>query len=300
MGFVRATKERAKLRLALVGPTGSGKTYTGLLIAKHLAKGGRVGVIDTERGSASKYAGDVADFDVLELETYSPLTYVKAINEAADAGYPVLLIDSATHAWTGEDGALDQIDKKASGSLGKFGAWREVTPMHRQLVDAMLGYPGHLIATMRAKTEYLIEEGKNGKKSVRKIGTAPIQRDGISYEFDVVGDMDHSHVMTVTKSRCAALADRAIRKPGADVAQELLDWLDDGAKPIGAQVMELIAKGELDDARALANENRGRLSKADSATIRAALAAATPLPVEEPAEETSAEDNGSEHDAAAE
>ena len=56
MGFKKATKAAAKLRLGLIGPAGSGKTMTALRIAHGL--GGRVAVVDTERGSASLYSGD--------------------------------------------------------------------------------------------------------------------------------------------------------------------------------------------------------------------------------------------------
>src|SRR5690606_31243306 len=162
---------------------------------------------------------DVADFDVCELESFSPRAYVDAIHAAAAAGYPVLVIDSLSHAWSGKDGALEQVERRASNAAGKFGAWREVTPMHNELVDTILGYPGHVIATMRVKTEYLVEENERGKKTVRKVGLAPVQRDGMEYEFDLVGDMDHAHTLTVTKTRCSALDGKAIRRPGADVAE---------------------------------------------------------------------------------
>ena len=70
--FTPATKARAKARLGLIGPSGSGKTFSALRIAQGL--GGRVGFIDTEHGSASKYA-DLFKFDVLELESFSPDVY---------------------------------------------------------------------------------------------------------------------------------------------------------------------------------------------------------------------------------
>src|SRR5262245_45143039 len=62
MPFTRATKLEAKLRLALAAPSGAGKTYTALQLATHLS--GPIALIDTERGSASKYA-DLFTFDVL-------------------------------------------------------------------------------------------------------------------------------------------------------------------------------------------------------------------------------------------
>lgn len=223
--FQRATKRRARLRLALDGPSGSGKTYTALAIASAL--GERVALIDTEHGSASKYAGDPFTFDTLILESFEPRTYVQGIKAAEEAGYDVLVIDSLSHAWAGKGGALEQVDARAGAKGNKFSAWRDVTPMHTELVDTMLGADVHLIATMRTKTEYAVEE-ENGRLSIRKLGTAPVQRDGMEYEFDVVGDLDLAHNLHVTKTRCRALDDAVIAKPGDQLAKVLSDWLKDG------------------------------------------------------------------------
>lgn len=226
--FQKATKRQAKLRMALIGPSGSGKTYTALKIATRL--GERVAVIDTERGSASKYS-DLFPFDVLELETFSPLTYVEAIKAAEAAGYDVLVIDSLSHAWMGKEGALEQVDRaqKRSQSSNSFAAWRDVTPMHNALVDAMLQSRLHLIGTMRAKTEYVIEQNEKGRSVPRKVGMAPVQRDGLEYEFDVVGDMDLDNNFLVSKTRCPALAGAVVSKPGDALADVLKSWLTDGA-----------------------------------------------------------------------
>lgn len=228
--FRRASKEAAKLRLALIGPSGSGKTYTGLLLATNL--GERVAVIDTERGSASKYA-DRFSFDALDLETFSPETYVAAIQLAEKVGYDVLLIDSLSHAWMGKDGALEQVDKAKARSRSKnsFTAWRDVTPKHNALVDAIVRADLHVVATMRAKTEYVVEEDGKGKTAPRKIGLAPVQRDGLEYEFDVVADMDFGNTLIVSKTRCPDLAGAVIAKPGPELAQTLRAWLTDGSAP---------------------------------------------------------------------
>lgn len=228
--FTPATKKQSKARVALVGPSGSGKTYTALLLARGIVgPSGTVAVIDTERASASKYAGDVTTFDALDLDRHSPGEYVDAIHDAARAGYDCLVIDSLSHAWNGRGGALEMVDNAAKRSQGNsYVAWRDVTPQHNALVDAILTYPGHVIVTMRAKTEYVLETGKNGKQTPRKVGMAPIQRDGMEYEFDVVADMDLDHNMIVSKSRCSALADAVFTKPDVSVAHTLRAWLSDG------------------------------------------------------------------------
>src|SRR5262249_26069414 len=140
-----------------------------------------------------------------------------------------LVIDSLSHAWMGKDGALEQVDRAAKRSSGNsFAAWRDVTPMHNRLVDAMLSCRCHLIVTMRSKTEWVLEDDARGKKVPRKVGMAPIQRDGVEYEFDVVGDFDIHHTLTISKSRCSELDGAVIEKPGRDLARTLKRWLDEG------------------------------------------------------------------------
>lgn len=223
-GFKKATKGSGKLRLALAGPAGSGKTYTSLSVA--CALGQPVAVVDTERGSASKYA-DMFDFDVLELESFHPDRYVEAIHDAEAAGYAVLVIDSLSHAWMGKDGALELVDKAArrSQSSNSFAAWREVTPSHNAMVDAIVGAGLHVIVTMRSKQEYVQEKDDRGRTVIRKVGLAPVQRDGLEYEFDVYGDLDNDNTLIVGKTRCPALSGAVLKKPGAALAQTLTEWL---------------------------------------------------------------------------
>ena len=231
--FQKATKERARLRLALIGPSGSGKTYTSLQVGTALKNGGRVALVDTERGSASKYA-DLFDFDVLELETFEPQNYIRAIEAASGAGYDVLILDSLSHAWAGVGGILSFVDTETMKSKSRNAyteGWRKATPLHNRLVDAMIQADLHLIVTMRAKTEYVMETDQRGKTAPRKVGMAPVQRDGLEYEFDVVGDMDLDNNLVVSKTRCPALTGKMFAKPGDDLAGILNGWLMDGTEP---------------------------------------------------------------------
>jgi hypothetical protein len=228
MTFQKATKKSARLRMALIGVAGAGKTYTALSIASHL--GQRIAVLDTERGSASKYS-DLFEFDVMEPENFSPKTYVDAIEAAEAAGYDVIILDSLSHAWAGKDGALELVDRAArrAQSNNNFGAWRDVTPLHNAMVDTIIGSKIHIIATMRAKTEYVQEKDpKTGRTSVRKVGMAPVQRDGLEYEFDVVADIDSENNLVVGKTRCPAIAGAVFNKAGKEIALRLKNWLTDG------------------------------------------------------------------------
>jgi hypothetical protein len=242
-GFKKAVRQASKLRLGLIGPPGSGKTYTALLVATYL-QAGRVAVIDTEHESASKYAppeGEAAnpeqgtfEFDSLALTSFGPPEYVRAIKLAEKEGYGAVVIDSLSHAWVGTGGALEMHDQavdRQRGSKNTYTAWREVTPHHTALVEAMLQSSAHVIATCRAKVEYVQEKDGNGKTTVRKVGMAAVQREGLEYEFDVTGDLDTENRLVVGKTRCRALRGAVVPCPGKDFAETLRHWLAIGGKP---------------------------------------------------------------------
>ena len=245
--FQKATKFASKLRMAIIGPSGSGKTFTSLTLARGLVGDeGRIAVIDTERGSASKYA-DLFSFDVLELTDFSPDRYIAALQAAQDAGYDAAIIDSLSHGWSGKGGTLEMVDEAArrSRSSNSFMAWRDVTPKHNALVDAMLKCDMHLFVTMRTKTEYVIEE-VNGKKVPRKVGMQPVQRDGMEYEFDIVADMDHEHVLVVSKSRAYSVADTVVKKPDVALADKIGEWLtgEEPPEPVHAETLSTAVEEE--------------------------------------------------------
>jgi hypothetical protein len=222
--FRRAVKYDAKLRFAICGPAGSGKTYTLLQLAAEL--GGPVALVDTERGSASKYA-DIFEFDVLELQSYDPQRLIEIIDHAAANSYGVLCIDSLSHFWIGKDGELDKVDHAARRmqTPNSFAAWKQVTPLHNALIDKVVSAPLHILASMRAKTEWILDrDERTGKTVPRKVGLAPVMRDGIEYEFDVCGDMDQENTLIITKSRCSKLTGGVFPKPGKEVADVLKEW----------------------------------------------------------------------------
>lgn len=236
-GFKKATKAQAKLRAAVFGPSGAGKTFTSLRVATGLAgDGGRIAVIDTERGSASKYA-DRFSFDVLELEDQSIDGYVAAIREAGAAGYTVLVIDSLSHGW---QTLLEEIEKLAKAKYrgNTWSAWSEGTPLQRRLVQAILAYPGHVLATMRSKTEWTTVDDGRGKKSPQRVGLAPEQGKGVEYEFDLLVEISTEHIANVIKDRTGKFQDKLLEKPGEQFGRELAAWLADG-DPAPAQPVKV-------------------------------------------------------------
>jgi hypothetical protein len=268
----KATKRRAKLRLGMSGPSGSGKTYSALLIASGL--GGRIGMIDTEHGSGDLYADLLPEgYDVLPLTPpFTPARYIEAIHALEASGVSTIIVDSLTHAWTGEGGSLDRHGRIADKTGNSWQAWRQVTPEHNALVEALLQSPCHIIATMRAKTEYVQEKDeRTGKQMVRKVGLAPIMRDGIEYEFTTFIELDVQHMAFVGKDR-TRLFDGMIFKPDVDTGRELLAWLDSGDEiEVKRNAMPEEQKAELIEAIEAAS-TLDELFTAFSAAYRAATA----------------------------
>lgn len=220
--FQQAKKSDSYLKLLITGASGSGKTYSALSIAKGLGFG-KPAVVDSEHGSASKYA-DVFDFDVVNLEAFSPATYIAMIDHAVQAGYKIIVIDSMTHCWKW---CLDESTRitERSGSKNSFASWSKVTPMWDGLLTKIVQSPIHIIATGRSKEDYEIVEDEKGRKTPKKAGTKPILRDECSYEFDIVMDMNQEHKGIITKTRCSALTDAVIDRPNGQVSSTLLKWL---------------------------------------------------------------------------
>jgi hypothetical protein len=232
--FRPATKDGQKARLSLQGPSGSGKTFTGLSIASGLAEGKRFAVIDTERNAASLYVNEIeGQFDTVPMRRYNPRALEAAIAAAADAGYPVIMVDSLTHFWKGAEGTLDQVaqvaDAKYSGN--KFAAWKDGGEIQDDMIEALMAYPGHVVVTMRSSEKWVLERGS--KTPVSK-GMLAEQRKGIEFEFGVAAELNRANQLRFIKTRCPAFNGLEIDRPdGArDIAKPYLDWLRAGAKEI--------------------------------------------------------------------
>lgn len=221
----KAERMQSKLRLAIAGPSGSGKTMGSLKLAKGIGK--RVCLIDTERGSGDLYA-DLYDYDIISLEQpFKPDVLIEAIHTAEAAGYDVIIIDSLSHFWADEGGLLDQADKMQSAGKNRFTLWSEITPQHRRLVNTMLNSPKHIVATMRSKQEYAMETDDKGKASVKKLGLAPVQREGMEYEFTVFFDVDQNHNAKASKDRTNMFGNE-IFLLDEGVGKRIADWLNTG------------------------------------------------------------------------
>lgn len=226
--FKKAERKCAKLRLALYGLTNSGKTYSALRIAKGM-NFKKIAMLDSESGRGEIYGSDF-DYDVLRIEApYNPQKYVQAIKAAEAAGYDLLIIDSLSHAWSGEGGILSIVDD--SGSNKFSGGWKYATPIQNQLIDAIVSSKMHIIVTMRAKSEYVLETNEKGKQAPRKVGLGFVQRDGVDYEFTVVMRMEEKNIAYIEKDNTKNY-DKQFVQPSEEMGEKFIEWLNSGASPV--------------------------------------------------------------------
>lgn len=231
ISFRKAEKKRSKLRLALIAPSGFGKTYSALRIATGL--GGKIAMIDTEAGSGDLY-GQSFEYDIVTMNPpYSPEKYIVAIKAAEDAGYETVIVDSLTHAWAGEGGLLEKHGTISNKTGNSWSAWRDVTPEHNKLMDAILGSKSHIITTLRAKTDWIVGEDKRPVK----VGLAPIQREGVEYIMSLVFELDKDHKGYASKDR-TGIFDGKITELTEDVGKKLNEWLNyaQEEKPEGTKI----------------------------------------------------------------
>jgi hypothetical protein len=164
MKLQSAQRKRAKIKIGLQGTSGSGKTYSSLLLAFGLCNDwSKIVVVDTENESSHLYS-ELGTYQVLSMfPPFTPQKYIDAISLCEKAGAEVIILDSATHLW---EYLLDY----HSGLQGNsFTNWAKVNPMYNAFVQKLLQSPTHIIATIRKKQEYILNE-KNGKMIPEKVG----------------------------------------------------------------------------------------------------------------------------------
>lgn len=227
MGFQKAKREQIWAKVLLNSPSGGGKTYSALRLATGMARkcGSRVAAIDTENGRIKYYANEF-DFDDMQLDDpYSPEKYIDAIDEAVRAGYKVLIVDSTSHEW---NFCLDLVNNMPG--TNSYTKWRGVTPRHNAFMEKILQSPIHIIATVRGKDEYVLEDS-NGKKVPKKIGLGYTQRDGAEFNYTVTLNLDQSsHRFSATKDNTHLFEDRYDVLTEAD-GEAIYDWANSGEVP---------------------------------------------------------------------
>lgn len=226
--FKKAEKRQGVLRVAFTGPSGSGKTYSALMLASGIGK--KIAVIDTENHSASDYAGQFG-FDTVSIEKpYEVGKFIRAFEAAVAAGYDVVIMDSISHAWVGEGGLLSMKETLDARGGNAFTNWAPVTKLHEQFKSMILQSPVHLIATMRSKQDYVVEQDGKGKSVPKKVGLAPIQREGMEYEFTLVFDLAMNHTAAVSKDRTGLFDSQIPFMVTKVTGEELVMWRMQGGE----------------------------------------------------------------------
>lgn len=219
MQLRKSERKQAKIKMALQGSAGSGKTMSALLLAKGLTNDNlsKVAIIDTENGSSDLYA-HLGSYNVLNMQPpYTPEKYIQAIDICLEAGMEVIIIDSISHCW---DELLDFHSKLPGNS---FTNWNKVTPRQKAFVDKILQSPAHFISTMRTKQDYVLNQ-KNGKYVPERVGLKAVQRDGVEYEFTLVFDIDSKHFATASKDRTNLFNGKPEFMISTATGKKILEW----------------------------------------------------------------------------
>jgi len=247
MSFIlkKASKQAKKLRILFSASSGSGKTYGALKAAYGLCNDwGKICVIDTERDSASLYA-DMGEFNTINLSApYTPERYIEALKAAEDAGMEVAIIDSISHEWNGEGGALE-IHAKLGGT---FQNWGSVTPRHNKFINAILTSKCHVFCTVRRKEDYALVANSAGKMQVQKMGMGEVTRDGFNYEMDLVFEITNTNHLTVaTKDRTNLFVNEPEFLISEKTGVILREWAAKGRLPIEDALDQIRLCSKLED-----------------------------------------------------
>jgi len=219
LNIKKAVKSLRPLKLAISAPSGAGKTFTALTIASGIGK--KILVIDTEKNSSTLYAKEF-DFDVLDLQDRSVGNFMKILPEITALNYDVIVLDSLSHFWESTLNFKADLDIAGGNS---YTNWGKITPIWTKFIKAIVDCPIHTIVTFRAKTDYVLEQNEKGKQAPRKVGLAPIFREGAEYEFDIFANMDLQHNLIIEKTRFKELDSQVINQPGQEFGVKILELL---------------------------------------------------------------------------
>jgi hypothetical protein len=226
MKLQQAKRSSSPMKLLISGPSGSGKSFSSLQLAKGLVdKWEDICIIDTENGSGGIYS-HLGSYYVIHLDApYHPNRYIEAINLAVEAGMKCVIIDSVSHEWAGKGGCLE-LHEKATSSMkipNSFSAWASVTPLHQSFLDAIIQCPVHVVCTSRVKTDFIMVD-RNGKSAPQKVGMALVSRDGFEFEMSVHLELDQQHQAHCSKDRTGLFTDKNPFVISAETGIRILRW----------------------------------------------------------------------------
>ena len=251
----KAKREGVKVKLAFMGSSGSGKTYSALKVAKGMAeeiekttgKKAKVVMANTE-ASRGRYYADEFEYDIIDLAApHNPEMYVEMINYVVSEGYDILIIDSSSMEWTGKGGCLELHQQMG----GQYQAWAKITPRHNKFIEAMADSPLHIIATMRGKDQYEVERDDRGKTNIKKLGVGANQREGFEYEFTCTFLIDQqSHIATVQKDNTHIFDTDPQVLLNENYGAKIMQWAESGegyTPPVRNRVEDVTNPDETED-----------------------------------------------------
>lgn len=236
MQLKKATRKQVKLRLNISAPSGAGKTYSALRMAKGLCNDwNKIAVIDTENGSASLYS-HLGDYNTIDLSPpFTPEKYIEAINACVTAGMEVIIIDSSTHEWAcliEENELLAQ--SKFRGNT--WSAWSNTTPRHDRFINSVLHCPTHVITCTRSKMETVMGDDKK----VKKVGMKDVQREGWEYELTVSLNIDRdTHLAIPSKDRTNLFEGKNPFLITEETGQLIAEWCNSGVSELQVAINEM-------------------------------------------------------------
>ncbi|WP_293302309.1 AAA family ATPase [Pedobacter sp. UBA4863] len=221
MQLQKAQRKKTKIKMAIQGSSGSGKTYSSLLLAYGLCKDWtKIGVIDTENGSADLYS-HLGEFNCVTLQApYSPENYIQAIDLCVKSNIEVIIIDSISHCWD----YLLELHSNMTGN--SFTNWGKINPKQNAFINAILKADAHVISNMRVKQDYVLTQ-KEGKYVPEKIGLKAVQREGVDYEFTIVFDINSKHKANCTKDRTNLFLNQPEFIINSDIGAKILKWCNE-------------------------------------------------------------------------
>ncbi|HYD35522.1 MAG TPA: AAA family ATPase [Vitreimonas sp.] len=276
MQLRKAQKQKAKLRMGLAGTSGSGKTFSALLLASGLTSWDKICVIDTENGSADLY-DHLGDYNVLPLTApFSPERYIEAVKACEEAGAEVIIIDSITHEWDGKGGCLEIVEKLG----GRYQDWSKVTPRHTAFIESILQSTAHIITTVRRKQDYEMTKDNNGKIKVEKAGLKEITREGFEYELTLSFAISQNHYAVASKDRTGLFMDKPEFVISPETGLILKNWSESGVTEILIQESQLMELEKLLDVKGKRKEpllEFYKVESLDKLTLKQAQAAISKL-----------------------
>ena len=200
----RAVRTTVRPLVCLYGESGTGKTYSALLLARgFVGPTGQIILGDTESGRGSLYADVIpGSYDTVDLQPpFSPVKLIEFI-ELVEKHASIGIVDSGSHYWEGPGGVCDMADQNEQRT-GKAGlhCWREPKTQHQLMIGRFLRSSIPWIICLRAK--HKSRQGKNPKTGKAEIVkdefASPIQSEDFVFECTIHGETLSNHHFHRTK-----------------------------------------------------------------------------------------------------